>query len=334
VRAARFAVSGDPKSHHGQADWKAAAIGGALSALVNAVTLVVLALLVFERQSDEATLVLHAAIIETLPEEAEVEPAAIVVHDDVATESPAETPAAAKPVPEPPPAGAKAAGAAMFADALASMLRTTTAARPARSQAVTVTANAGNTGAQPDDWTGWDSIEIGNGAGDRRETQFFGIPAFAERIVYVVDASGSMRGERFERACQELNESIAMLGPAQNFAVFFFNDHRHTRRYPGEGDMALAIDETKTEFFTWSQNIQPEGYTHPTRVIRAALKLYPNVIFFLSDGEIPENTVRVAALDNKLGSTVIHTICFQSVEGHDLLKQMAEENSGEYRFVP
>lgn len=200
---------------------------------------------------------------------------------------------------------------------------------PKGEQEVTAGADAAD-----DDWTGWNGLDTSGGAGGdgRGGVEYFGIKGEGERIVYIVDASGSMRGDRFKQARDELLYSVENLGPKQKFCVIFFNDHRGTRTFPADQKLVAATDENKQLLREVAATIQPRGYTHPTRFVRDALELTPDVVFFLSDGEIPPNTVRVAGVDND-GSTQIHAIGFKSKEGEDLLQQMADENDGQYRYV-
>ena len=86
------------------------------------------------------------------------------------------------------------------------------------------------------------------------------------------------------------------------------------------------------------QRLGADGGTNPlpafTRVF--GLKERPDVIFFLTDGEITSNSMRpenVAALNNRGLRTVINTIAFGDNSSQDLLMQIAMESGGVYRFV-
>jgi hypothetical protein len=318
------------------AAWPIIARCGFASAVCNTVLLVLLGLVGFERDAGEPQLALQLRIVDEKQVErvADDESPPVVVVRPPALERPKEMLVVAKDETQPPPRAATAVASAKLSDFLESLPKRLSKVTPAtHSETKSRPEGAKDVGPQGDDWTGWENLVVGEGGNGTRETMFFGIPTFAQRIVYVVDSSGSMRGERFARARGELLTSVEQLGSLQSLAVFFFNDHRNTRVYPRPGELAVASEQKKSELQLWADVIKPRGYTHPTRVIRQALKLQPDVIFFLSDGEIPENTVRVATKDNEDGETIIHTICFQNVDGHDLLKQMAEENGGEFRFV-
>lgn len=317
-------------------DWRRGARCGAVSLMFNVTLLVILAFVTFDRESAKPRLVLQLRLLKEAEPAVVVEPPLVAVAAVQPVEPLTETPIIAKDDLRAVRQYAKVAlpkKLAAILDGIPKLLSRPTP--PPKLAGASRTKAAGDAGGRDDDWTGWSSFEIAEGQGSDgiRQTIFFGIPAFAQRIVYVVDASGSMRGERFAQARAELLGSVGQLGSLQSIAVFFFNDHRNTRVYPRPGKMAAASEQKKTEVQLWAEVIRPRGYTHPTRFLRQALKLRPDVIFFLSDGEIPENTVCVAKEDNESGETIIHTICFQNVEGHDLLRRMAEENGGDFRFV-
>ena len=79
----------------------------------------------------------------------------------------------------------------------------------------------------------------------------------------------------------------------------------------------------------------------PAESVDLALKLKPDAVYLLSDGEFRDNTLSNLRLVNRVikednipdVKTAIHTIAFQSVEGGPTLRQIAEENGGQFRFV-
>ena len=84
---------------------------------------------------------------------------------------------------------------------------------------------------------------------------------------------------------------------------------------------------------TWIQNVIPHGGTDPQDAFRLALSLRPEIIFFLTDGAIPPGTRVVAKQSNK-SRTRIHTVAFGLPNNQEILKGIAEDNQGRFRFVP
>jgi hypothetical protein len=114
----------------------------------------------------------------------------------------------------------------------------------------------------------------------------------AERVVYVVDASGGMVSSfAFIRA--KLAHSIAGLSPTQQFqilmarqptrgpAVEFFRENQRD-------DLVRALPEARSSAIEWIQSRIVGGRSDPLEGLRAALALNPSpdLIFFLSRGFI------------------------------------------------
>jgi Mg-chelatase subunit ChlD len=162
--------------------------------------------------------------------------------------------------------------------------------------------------------------------------RYYGQEYSARDVVYVVDASGSMRGPRFRRACEELLYSLNHLDASQQFAILFFSGNR-VRAFPHGSKLFEATRKNITKAQRFIVSTQPQGGTEPSKSLINALSRNPELIFFLSDGEIPDETVTDAKNAN-VDLTVINTIGFENRYGATLLRALAEQNRGEYRFVP
>lgn len=185
------------------------------------------------------------------------------------------------------------------------------------------------------------TIEKLNDPGDNQESgggggaEFFGVKSKGSRIVYVVDRSSSMEGAAFEKACRELLGSLQRLKPRQKFYVIFFSD----RDYPmysvlaPERELVAATRENKQRATAWIENMEVWGGTYPDGALVRALELEPDVIYFLTDGDFESSVVDMIR-DCNQRRTVINTVAFMHQAGEPLLKQIARENRGEYRFVP
>ncbi len=90
-------------------------------------------------------------------------------------------------------------------------------------------------------------------------------------------------------------------------------------------------DEGRSSGF---KTLHPDGDTAPEDAIERALKMKPQVIYFLTDGEIPETTRDTAKKYNREHKTVIHTIAFEYEGGAEQLRGIALDSRGKYRFVP
>lgn len=177
---------------------------------------------------------------------------------------------------------------------------------------------------------------------------FFGIEAGGHQFVYVLDMSGSMKGRRFDRACEELMRSVEQLGPYQSFYVLLFSNG--TVQLFGRSDFlprpVSATAENKERLENWLPKAFKGGGTDPREALRVAMRMNPSAIFMLSDGEFngKRNQKRqgllggnadafsiVAAASNK---TPIHSIAFEDRRSRENMKRLAAMTEGEFRFVP
>jgi hypothetical protein len=170
---------------------------------------------------------------------------------------------------------------------------------------------------------------LSGGAGS---TTFFGIGGTGQRFAYIVDKSGSM-GRHLEEAKSELLKSVTALPDyASIYAVFF--DSADPYHFSDKWERVRPA--TVNRLGRWLREVGPSGGTEPTRAFRRVFQLdsRPDVIFFLSDGEIPSESVDEIRRMNATGRKVtVNTIAFGDDAGVAQLRQVAQEGGGEYRHV-
>lgn len=163
---------------------------------------------------------------------------------------------------------------------------------------------------------------------------FFGITTTGRRFAYIVDISGSMEGNRLERAKDELRKSIRALPDYAKFIVVFYNSDIVVP--PDQETWQTARASNVRRFVRWLEKLIAEKGTLPFPAFARVFseKERPDVIFFMTDGEITSmRPGQVAALNQGGLSTVINTIAFGDDSSQDLLKQIAQDSGGVYRFV-
>jgi hypothetical protein len=173
---------------------------------------------------------------------------------------------------------------------------------------------------------------------------FFGAQAEGNRFVFVIDSSGSMRGPRWMALAFELCRTIRALSPDQEFFVISFDYTAHPMFgiAPPIGKFLLAKPDDISKFENWLRGVVPGGGTYPSEAVGIALKLKPDAIFLLSDGEIQDSTVAELRTynhmmdENGYPKTLIpiHTILLHSQIGYATLETIALENSGTFTPVP
>ena len=177
----------------------------------------------------------------------------------------------------------------------------------------------------------------------KSRASFFGASADGNRFVFVIDSSGSMRGPRWESLCKELIRAIQSLSPDQEFFVISFDSLAHPMfgAAPPKGKFLKAVSKNVDRLQNWIRSIQLGNNTLPASAVGIAMKLKPDAIFLLSDGEILDSTLqdlriwnRKKADDGEAKAVVpIHTVLLHSQIGYAALESIANENSGTFTPV-
>jgi len=174
--------------------------------------------------------------------------------------------------------------------------------------------------------------------------EFFGVQASGRRFVFVVDSSLSMSGPKWETACQELLGAIDRLTEEQYFYVIFFDGDSHPMfgQTVRISEMELATPENVRHLKQWLTTVQLGFDTSPCQSVTHAIQLRPDAVFLLTDGDFNDYTAvylrkhNVKKIDPQGSNSqiAVHTICFRNRDGQKVLKRIAKENGGRFRFVP
>ncbi len=212
-------------------------------------------------------------------------------------------------------------------------------------------------GEKPDNWRYGISEEATKG----ETTAFFGIPLYSNRLMFVMDFSGGMKGTVDEGkfkgktkigiAKRELLKTIKNLRSKQRFNVLIY---RYLSSFPSETKMQSPYKQGRKLFpasrraraaaFRWVQKLEARGWGAFYEAFRAAT-VNPEVdtIVFLSDGKPTRGkfagTSAIArkrffeALNqmNRYRQVMIHTVLTGAGAGGtdaDFLKRIANETGG------
>lgn len=170
---------------------------------------------------------------------------------------------------------------------------------------------------------------------------FFGSYAKGKRFVFVIDCSGSMIGERWERAKYELERSIADLNDDQTFCVVLYNSGTRVMMGGRNVELLVANAENREKVSRWLNRQYPNGGTYPRQAVMASLEVEPDAIFLLSDGEIQDNTREFLLASNRnrdngqgdYSKIPVHTIALLSTFGQQMLRSIADDNEGTFTRV-
>lgn len=182
---------------------------------------------------------------------------------------------------------------------------------------------------------------LGN-VGSKARTSVYGIVGEGETFVYVFDRSGSMGGggdSPLAAAKAQLLASLENLGQTHRFQIIFYNqDPTIMNIPPAGGSLVFATDQNKLLARRFVESIDATGGTEHESALSLALKLRPDVIFFLTDADEPVMTpVQLARIAQRNGGrTSIHTIEFgvgPPARRDNFLRRLAQENAGQYVYV-
>lgn len=175
-------------------------------------------------------------------------------------------------------------------------------------------------------------MAIGGGGAS---TSFFGVSGRGTRFAYVVDVSGSMADNlKIQTALRELARSISDLPDYTYYAIGLFSTH--VIEPPNQKGWVRSRRPNVVETLRWLENISPMGGTQPLSAFTRILSLEPrpDVIFFMTDGLIPSTTPSdVNQLLGRGKRVVIHTIAFGDASSQELMRQIASDTGGTYRYV-
>lgn len=150
-------------------------------------------------------------------------------------------------------------------------------------------------------------------------------------IVFVIDKSGSMAGNRFERTKQSLVNSLSRLDMAQSFCVILFDDTSHPLN-PINGDVRLS-PATRNNFLKVKSQLDgvvADGGTQPLAALQVAISLRPERVILLSDGEFdPDLIKQITQLNHRIRPNG-RIDCVGLDEEVRTLRDIAKRNYGVY----
>jgi hypothetical protein len=169
---------------------------------------------------------------------------------------------------------------------------------------------------------------------------YYGLPLFAQKLVFVLDTSGSMTGPRIVAAKRELTKAILGLPDHVQFGLVVFNGTVAT----WHKDLVQASDKTRAAAMHFVDSQGTHSNTASYDALEAALSFDTEAIYFLSDGAphggkiaAPVDIVAAITAANRTRRVSIYTIGIGAgIPGGPLdvfLRTLADQNFGLYRRV-
>ena len=161
----------------------------------------------------------------------------------------------------------------------------------------------------------------------------------AKDVVFVFDTSGSMSGEKIEKAKAALRFGVESLSPRDRFNIISFSGEEHLLK----GSLVEAGKEARQEARSFIDNLRAEGGTNINDSVVAALKQFqtserPAMIVFVTDGLPTVGTTDVKQiLKNAADANRAGVRLFSFGVGYDvntnLLDKLASDNRGASDYI-
>jgi hypothetical protein len=152
----------------------------------------------------------------------------------------------------------------------------------------------------------------------------------AVKVVYVVDRSGSMT-DSIDFVKYELKRSLSELSDDCEFHVIFYSSgppvEMATRR------LVNATERNKEAAYEFIDSVVAQGETDPSQALERAFACKPDMIYLLTDGEFDRQVVDLVGRLNTGRRTTVQTIGFLYRTAEDVLRQIARDTGGSYKFV-
>jgi hypothetical protein len=169
---------------------------------------------------------------------------------------------------------------------------------------------------------------------------YYGLPVFAQRLLFVIDVSGSMAGPRLQAAQRELAAAIERLDPQVEFGIVAYSSAVH----PWQRRLVPATAAFKQQAVRWIEHLVAQSTTATMSALELALTYDVEAIYLLSDGaptagRLTEPGAIVAAIEaiNRQRLVSIYTVGIGAGAAGDpfdqFLRELAERNLGAYRRV-
>jgi VWA domain-containing protein len=177
--------------------------------------------------------------------------------------------------------------------------------------------------------------------GGTARTGVFGAVGEGRKFVYVFDRSGSMDGHGgapLSAAKSELVASLNDLGTTHQFQIIFYNEQPRVFNPTGTpGRLVFGTDQNKYLAQKFVGSITADGATRHEEALEMALKMAPDVIFFLTDADEPRLTAkqlaRVAQLNQGTSINAIEFGYGTQSDPEDFLVKLARQNGGKHVYV-
>jgi hypothetical protein len=177
--------------------------------------------------------------------------------------------------------------------------------------------------------------------GEKAKVSLFGIEGEGYKFVYVFDRSGSMSApghNALPSVKAELIKSLQNFDAVHQFQIIYYNEQPKIFNPTGQpGRLVFGTDQNKASAVNFINSVVADGGTSHEDALRLAIKLRPDVIYLLTDGDEPKMTPRqLERIDRLGGGIIINTIEFGAgprPAGEGFLLKLARQSGGKYAYL-
>lgn len=177
--------------------------------------------------------------------------------------------------------------------------------------------------------------------GGKGQATVFGITAEGWKFAYVFDRSDSMSWhdrKPLKAAKDQLLASLETLDEVHQFQIIFYNQDAAIFNPSGqEHKLAFATEQNKRNARRFIGGITAGGGTNHVAALMLAIKLKPDVIFFLTDADDPQLSAgQLYDINRRAAGITIHTIEFglgSQRDASNFLAKLARQNGGQHVYV-
>tara|TARA_R110002073_G_scaffold73085_7_gene178792 strand:+ start:9635 stop:10414 length:780 start_codon:yes stop_codon:yes gene_type:complete len=158
------------------------------------------------------------------------------------------------------------------------------------------------------------------------------LPPDIASVIYVLDCSSSMQGNRFNRMRTAIVDAVGQMSAEQQYALLLFNTNALQIRGGGYRNAGV---KGATRLQTELQLVDPNGGTNPLDALLIAIQMKPDAVVILSDGDFTSSIVDQVTRLNRTGGKNTQINCV-AIDNHArTLKRLASLNGpGNYVEVP
>lgn len=159
-------------------------------------------------------------------------------------------------------------------------------------------------------------------------------PARPRDILFLLDRSGSMKGQRFTSAKLGLETCLRTLLPDDRFQIVVFDSDWAFYR----PDWQLATERAVDAGCRYVRGLETDGDTNMQPALAASLDRFvpddrEQLLIFLTDGDVGDEDRLLDLIETKIGRVRLFTFGIGSAPNAYLINRMAELGRGQARFI-